>query len=272
MSYWVTWDVEQNILNGIGIVATVSTICFFLAPCKTFYGVIKKGSTEGFRGEGYTLTFFNCALWVLYACFQPGRIMPLVCNAAGGVLAVAYIFLFAMYLPRPSKISEGINPDATQVAYTTPKRYLGQWAATIALLVLIGGLVNLEVFDFDVSGQGFPAFLFGLIADIFNILMYGAPLTVMKLVIKTKSVKFMPFLVSFFTVTNSTSWLAYGLYAGDLWITVPNACGLLLGITQLILYSLYCRNSELETTEDEDEEKYKPIHEEGSEEYQEGTE
>jgi len=277
MSYWVTWNVNENIQNGIGIVATVSTLCFFLAPSKTFLGIIKKGSTEGFRGEGFMLTFFNCTLWVLYSLYQGSRLMPLVCNSAGAVLAVVYIFLFAMYLPRSnSKASGGeINPAAggAPTAYTTPQKYLFQFFITIALLGLVGGLVNLDIFDFDIADQNFPAFVFGLIADVFNILMYGAPLTVMKLVIRTKSVKFMPFLVSFFTLTNSIAWLAYGLYVGDIWITVPNASGFLLGISQLILYSLYCRNSDVDSaTEDEDEERYKPIHDDGSEEYTEGTE
>jgi len=228
---------------------------FFLTPMKTFYGIIQRGSTEGFRGEAFQFTFFNCALWVLYAIFQGSRLMPLIANSAGAVLACVYIFLFIKYLPRAADVQPGdIQP------YTTPTRYLTQFFVVVVVVGILAALMNLSFFDFYVADEYFPAFLFGLVADLFNVLMYGAPLTIMKRVILTKSVKYMPFLVSFFTVINSSCWLAYGFYIGDIWIFIPNASGLLLGIVQLILYAVYCRNSD----DEEEDSKYKPINDDQS--------
>jgi len=224
---------------------------FFLTPAKTFVGIVKKGSTEGFRGEAFQFTFFNCALWVLYSIFQGSRLMPLIANTAGGALAIAYIILFTKYLPKPSS-STSVQP------YTTPTRYICQFLGVIIVVGIMAVLMLLPVFNFNVGDQYFPAFLFGLIADVFNILMYGAPLTIMKQVILSKSVKYMPFLISLFTVINSSCWLAYGFYIGDLWISIPNASGLLLGIIQLVLYSLYCRNRD-EDLEEDDSGGYRPI-------------
>jgi len=255
MPYWVTWDINDTTSNAIGIAATVLTLCFFLTPVKTFIGIVKRGSTQGFRGEAFQFTFFNCALWVLYAVFQGSRLMPLIANSAGVVLAGVYIFLFARYLPKPTDINSGdVQP------YTTPRRYLFQFFGVIAIVAIMAALMNLSFFDFYVIDEYFPAFLFGLIADVFNVLMYGAPLTIMKQVILTKSVKYMPFLVSFFTVINSSCWLAYGFYLGDIWIFIPNASGLLLGIVQLILYACYCRNPD----EEEEDSRYKPINDDHS--------
>jgi len=202
-------------------------------------------------GKLFSLRFLT-ALWVLYSVFQGSRLMPLIANSAGSVLAVTYIFLFAKYLPKATDINSEAQP------YTTPRRYLLQFFAVVVAVGIMAALMVIPVFDFDIGDENFPAFLFGLIADVFNILMYGAPLTIMKQVIVTRSVKYMPFLVSLFTVINSTCWLTYGGYVGDLWICIPNGSGLLLGIAQLILYSLYCRNSDA-ADEDEDDSRYKPI-------------
>jgi solute carrier family 50 protein (sugar transporter) len=35
------------------------------------------------------------------------------------------------------------------------------------------------------------------------------------------------------------AWLVYGILVGDLFIEVPNVCGLVLGIIQLSLFAIY---------------------------------
>ncbi|KAI3921251.1 hypothetical protein MKX01_030273 [Papaver californicum] len=84
-----------------------------------------------------------------------------------------------------------------------------------------------------------PGFNSGLAATIFSICMYASPLSVMKPVIRTKSVKYMPFFLSLFMFLCGTSWFAYGLHGGDPFIDVPNGFGCCLGALQLILYTNY---------------------------------
>ena len=74
---------------------------------------------------------------------------------------------------------------------------------------------------------------------------------VMKEVIRTQSVKYMPFLLTLTVFCSSVMWLCYGLYVGDVFITVPNASGVLFGTAQLILYVYYWR---VERRRDADEE------------------
>ncbi|KAF2296615.1 hypothetical protein GH714_000594 [Hevea brasiliensis] len=82
----------------------------------------------------------------------------------------------------------------------------------------------------------------GLAATIFSIIMYGSPLSIMRLVIKTKSVEFMPFFLSLFVFLCGTSWFIYGLLGHDPFIAVPNGFGCGLGAIQLILYFIYRNN------------------------------
>ncbi|KAF3782585.1 hypothetical protein EJ110_NYTH33902 [Nymphaea thermarum] len=61
-----------------------------------------------------------------------------------------------------------------------------------------------------------------------SIAMYGSPLVVVKLVIKTKSVEFMPFYLSLFSFLASSLWLAYGLVGRDLFVAVSLSLSLSL--------------------------------------------
>ncbi|KAK6114989.1 hypothetical protein DH2020_007258 [Rehmannia glutinosa] len=84
--------------------------------------------------------------------------------------------------------------------------------------------------------------LCGFAATIFSIIMYASPLSVMRMVIKTKSVEYMPFLLSLFVFLCGTSWFTYGLIGKDKFLYIPNGFGSLLGAMQLILYAIYRNN------------------------------
>ncbi|KAG1335179.1 bidirectional sugar transporter SWEET3-like [Cocos nucifera] len=60
----------------------------------------------------------------------------------------------------------------------------------------------------------------GSVGLVASMSMYCAPLVAVKQVIKTKSVEFMPFYLSFFTFLSSSLWLAYGLLGRDLLLAV----------------------------------------------------
>lgn len=69
--------------------------------------------------------------------------------------------------------------------------------------------------------------------------MFASPLFIINLVVKTKSVEYMPFYLSLSTFLMSLSFFAYGMLEDDPFIYVPNGIGTVLGIVQLVLYSYY---------------------------------
>ncbi|KAL9393071.1 hypothetical protein Peur_012356 [Populus x canadensis] len=129
----------------------------------------------------------------------------------------------------------------------------GFGAAKTALLV---GLLDV---GFAAAAISFTHFMFqgdvridvvGFICDCSGMLVYASPLAAMKTVITTKSVEFMPFLLSFSILLNGGFWTLYALLAKDNFVGIPNGIGLLLGIAQLILYGIYHRYEPLKKASD----------------------
>ncbi|KAG7552689.1 SWEET sugar transporter [Arabidopsis thaliana x Arabidopsis arenosa] len=83
----------------------------------------------------------------------------------------------------------------------------------------------------------------GIVCCVFNVMMYASPLSVMKMVIKTKSVEFMPFWLSVAGFLNAGVWTIYALMPFDPFMAIPNGIGSLFGLAQLILYGAYYKST-----------------------------
>uniref|UniRef100_A0A162AB38 Bidirectional sugar transporter SWEET n=1 Tax=Daucus carota subsp. sativus TaxID=79200 RepID=A0A162AB38_DAUCS len=193
----------------------------FLAPTITFKRIILNKSTEEFSGIPYLMTMLNCALsgWYGMPFVSPNNILVVTLNGTGASIEAIYVLIFIIYAPKKEKL-----------------KILGILAFVLALFSTIA-LISV----FALHHQNRKIFC-GLAAGIFSVIMYGSPLSVMRLVIRTRSVEYMPFFLSLFSFLCGTSWFIFGLLGKDLFLSVPNGVGGLLGIAQLILYAIYYKD------------------------------
>ncbi|PIN10880.1 hypothetical protein CDL12_16529 [Handroanthus impetiginosus] len=167
------------------------------------------------------MTLLNCLLsaWYGLPFVSPNNLLVSTVNGTGSAIESVYVLIFLMFAPKKEK--------------TKILGLLTLILSVFAAVVLVSLLA--------LHGNG-RKFFCGTAMTVFSIIMYGSPLTIMRLVIKTKSVEFMPFFLSLFVFLCGTSWFVFGLIGKDPFVAIPNGFGCGLGAAQLILYAIYRDN------------------------------
>lgn len=205
----------------IGIIGNVISILMFASPIGTFRRVVKKKSTEDYKGLPYITTLMSTCLWTFYGLLNPDGLLVITVNGAGAVLQFIYVTLFLIYAPKDTKV---------KMVRLVAILNIGFVGAVIAVTLLaFHGSMRLTFTGFICAGL--------------TIGMYAAPLLVMRTVIKTRSVEYMPFFLSFFQFLNGGVWSVYAVLVKDFYIGVPNAIGFVFGTAQLIIYMIYKNKS-----------------------------
>ncbi|KAL3619517.1 Bidirectional sugar transporter sweet7 [Castilleja foliolosa] len=207
----------------VGIIGNIIAFILFLSPMPTFIKILKKRSVEQYSAVPYLATFINCGLWVLYGLpmVHPHSTLVVTINGIGIIIEIVYLSIFVVF-SKPEKRTRLFGIIGAELVFV----------GALALLVLT--LSHSTTIRSEIVGS---------VCMIGNIIMYASPLSVMKLVVTTKSVEYMPFFLSLFSFLNGISWTAYALIRFDLFIAIPNGMGALLGLAQLVLYATFYRST-----------------------------
>lgn len=210
--------------NVVGITGNIISLFLFLSPVPTFVKIWKKGSVEQYSPTPYLATLINCMVWVVYGLpiVHPKSTLVITINGTGTVIEILYIIMFFIYSDK--------------------KKRLKVIAVVIVELIFIAVLVVLVLTLLHTTKQ--RSMVVGIICICFNIMMYASPLSVMKLVITTKSVEYMPFFLSLASLGNGIAWTTYAFLPFDPFICVPNGLGTLFSVAQLLLYAAYYKSTQ----------------------------
>jgi len=210
------WEVDKDVMSGLGWTGTVFAVSLFLAPIPTFHSILKKRSTEQFSPIPYLSALVQCAVWCVYALpfITPNKASPLITNAIGFSLELVYMIIFFIF--------------------AVDKKTL--CLQLIGVLTFMGGIVVICV----TTDGTLRTEILGIIADVLNVIMYAAPLSILGVVLKTKSVEYLPLPLLITAMLNSAAWLAYAIYVWDMYILTANALGVLLGTVQIGIYVAFC--------------------------------
>ncbi|CAA3033070.1 bidirectional sugar transporter SWEET12-like [Olea europaea subsp. europaea] len=155
-------------------------------------------------------------LWMYYAFLKSDNTTLLITiNSVGCFIETTYICFYLFYAPKK-----------------VPTLKL------IVMLIVCGfGLIVLSN-QLAVKASE-RAHVVGWICLVFSLCVFIAPLGIVRQVIRTKSVEYMPFLLSFFLTISAVMWFFYGLLLKDYNIAIPNVLGFSFGVLQMVLYVVY---------------------------------
>ncbi|KAF8018382.1 hypothetical protein BT93_H3309 [Corymbia citriodora subsp. variegata] len=211
-----------------GILGNIVSFFVFLAPVPTFCRIYRKKSTEGFQSLPYLVALFSCTLWLYYAFLKGNSFLLITINSFGCVVEMVYIAIYIAYASKAAR-----NP-------------------TIKLFVLMnmGSFFLLILVTHFIPNEDARTVVFGWICTTISVSVFAAPLSIVARVVRTESVEFMPFSLSFFLTLTAIMWFGYGFFGKDWCIMIPNIVGFVLGLCQMALYGYY-RNKEMIIVKDE---------------------
>ncbi|XVF11445.1 hypothetical protein REPUB_Repub08aG0028200 [Reevesia pubescens] len=200
-----------------GILGNVVSFMMYLAPLPTFYQIYKKKTSEGFQSIPYVISLFSAMLWIYYGLLKKDAMLLIATSPFCVLMQTFYIVTYFYYALKKEKI------------------------VTVKLILLFNvfGFGVIFLSTFFLQNPLTRLHILGYICMAFNLCMFVAPLGILRKVIKTKSVEFMPFTLSVFLTLAAVMWFFYGLFIKDMNVAIPNVLGFIFGILQMILYAVY---------------------------------
>ncbi|XP_057460733.1 bidirectional sugar transporter SWEET9-like [Actinidia eriantha] len=155
-----------------------------------------------------------------YGFLKTNGLMIISINAIGCAIEATYLMLFMLYATKEVKIC-------------TKKLLIFFNVGVYGLIILCRSLFSYGKMRVTIVGW---------ICAVFSVCVFAAPLSIMRLVIRTESVEYMPFALSFCVTLCAIMWFFYGFLIKDFYIATPNMLGFAFGIAQMVLYIIYKDN------------------------------
>lgn len=223
----------------------VLTVFYMLSGVPTALKIVRDRDAKNFSPVPYIIGVFNCSMWAYYSVIameEMGQNLwsNLEINIIGLVIFGSYTIPFLAF-----------SRDRTRVIGQLLLSLLATVGSIWIFENLVGDPPKLK-WNFHFGGDNVPlkASLCGVLTVTLNAILYGSPLVQLQLVVRTKSVEFMPFGMSLLTFIISCIWTTQGFALGNITVLIPNLLGVLLGAAQLTLYAMYCNNTPLATSVD----------------------
>ncbi|KAI3455009.1 hypothetical protein Pfo_011672 [Paulownia fortunei] len=202
---------------AFGLLGNIVSFMVYLSPIPTFYQIYKKKSSEGFRSVPYVVALFSSMLWIYYAFLKSNTTLLITINSVGCFIETIYICFYLFYATKKARV---------------------QTLKLLAFLIVCGfGFIILSTHFLVKASE--RANIVGWICLVFSLCVFIAPLCIVRQVLRTKSVEYMPFLLSLFLTLSAIMWFFYGLLIKDYNIAIPNVLGFSFGVLQMVLYVKY---------------------------------
>ena len=209
--------------------APIASVGCYLAPIPTIKDVVHTGTVGSLPMLPYSAMASNAFMWCTYGIMKH-QASIWSCNGIGFVLAMYYMFQFAQYVPnkrtKESTVAAMLDASTPTLPGTVRQHVMGV-AAVIAGTTLLALIQPFATRTANVIGN---------IAVLFCILMFASPLSVIQVVLRTKSAKSIPLPFTIVSSLNCFLWVVFGWFKlQDVNVWLPNSLGLTFGMIQVIL-------------------------------------
>ncbi|CAO2149005.1 unnamed protein product [Urochloa humidicola] len=210
-------SLDHPLAFTFGLLGNIISFMTYLAPLPTFYRIVKSKSTEGFQSVPYVVALFSAMLWIYYSLLKSNEFLLITVNAAGCVIETIYIVIYLTYAPKKAKL----------------------FTAMILLLLNVGVFGLILLLTMLLSAGEKRVVVLGWVCVVFAVSVFIAPLSIIRKVVVTRSVEFMPFFLSLSLTVSAVVWFLYGLLIKDKYVALPNVIGFTFGVIQMGLYAFY---------------------------------
>ncbi|OEL29744.1 Bidirectional sugar transporter SWEET2a [Dichanthelium oligosanthes] len=248
---------------GAGIAGNAFAFVLFISPLPTFRRIVRNGSTEQFSAMPYIYSLLNCLICMWYGLpfISYGVVLVATVNSIGAAFQLAYTAVFIAFADAKERFKVSGLLAAVFVVFglimyvslalldhKTRQTFVG-YLSVASLIFMFASPLSIIVSSYKLNTIilhvliccDLTTFLLGHSDDPYS--LFSSTLAWQNLVIRTKSVEYMPFYLSLSMFLMSVSFFVYGVLLHDFFIYIPNGIGTILGIIQLLLYAYFKKGS-----------------------------
>mmetsp|Transcript_11238 Transcript_11238/g.13298 ORF Transcript_11238/g.13298 Transcript_11238/m.13298 type:complete len:290 (-) Transcript_11238:246-1115(-) len=257
-----TFIILNYVCPSLGTILASAT---FSAPVSSLKKALSAGNLGDLNPTPWAFMTGNCLGWIAYS-FITNDLFVLSANAPGFILSIwlnnGASKLQYQELCQISRRQADCSNNKADNLEDSPLRNGDDFSATDQLDRRTLILPSLTAHEYWVLGIFFiwttilSAIIFvptstevkqqviGLCVNINLIIFYGAPLSTIAMVLRTMDSSSIHRRTLAMTLLNSFFWGSYGVGVMDMWILVPNLCGVILGLIQLMLCCIFSRTAD----------------------------
>ncbi|KAJ3033233.1 hypothetical protein HK097_004929 [Rhizophlyctis rosea] len=202
----------------------------YLAPLPAVRRVCKDQDIGSLNPFPFAVNATNSISWIIYALLKQDYFIFFT-NFMGYTLGTYETLSVLTYAPRRLQT-----------------RIIQTWLA-ITCTAFLTGIVCFAILPqtLPTTGASIANTLMGSINTAFLVLLYGAPLTTMYNVVKTRDSSSINLPLAVASIVNGGLWFIYGMTIGDPFVWAPNGAGAVMGVLQVVVKILFRGRRESDT-------------------------
>ena len=205
----------DKVQEAFGWVATGLTMCFYISPVIPFINVFRgRLHYEDTPAIIVSTSYVNCFCWYIYGDMTFSEQIK-ICNLIGAISSLALICIYLAYEVKKYTVDAILN----------------------ALIIISGSYAVYRGLTVIIDDDA----IIGKICNGTALMVFLSPIQLIYRVIKEKNYNLIPIYTAWVSLASTGCWVTYGVCLADYYVVFPNVIGIILAITQIIVFLNYKR-------------------------------